>query len=156
MLFCRWRHLVAYALNTVTIVSHTPPLVDDSLRGCGHRFEFSVRQGIFLPESTSSADFHGVRAAQGCNRMHSASVCMLKIPNTSSHTTVWIHSNTVHTDSSDCSWTQCIFEYPSKWCTYNAVWLLHGWCWVKLLPSQHMFCVHHKPVYITLFEATCI
>ena len=103
MLCCRWRHLVAYALNTVTIVSHTPPLVDDSLRGCGHRFEFSVRQGIFLPESTSSADFHGVRAAPGCNRMHSASVCMLKIPNTSSHTTVWIHSNTVHTDSSDCS-----------------------------------------------------
>ena len=75
--------------HCMAIVSHMPPLVDDSLRSCGHRFEFSVRQRIFLPESTSSADFHGVRAAPGCNHMHSASMRMLKIPNTSSHTTVW-------------------------------------------------------------------
>ena len=25
------------------------------------------------------------------------------------------------------------------------LWLLHGWCHVKLLPSQPMFCVHHTP-----------
>ena len=24
-------------------------------------------------------------------------------------------------------------EYPLKWCTFSAVWLLHGWCHVKLL-----------------------
>ena len=33
--------------------------------------------------------------------------------------------------------------YPPKCCAYNAVWLLHGWCHVKLLPSRWMFCVHH-------------
>ena len=24
--------------------------------------------------------------------------------------------------------------YQPKWCTYSAVWPLHGWCHVKLLP----------------------
>ena len=24
-------------------------------------------------------------------------------------------------------------EYPRKWCTFSAVWLLHGWCHVKLV-----------------------
>ena len=38
-------------------------------------------------------------------------------------------------------------EYPPKWCTYNAVWLLHGWCHVKLLPSRRTFCVHHTTVH---------
>ena len=33
-------------------------------------------------------------------------------------------------------------QYPPKWCTYSAVWLLHGWCHVKLLSSRQMFCVH--------------
>ena len=36
--------------------------------------------------------------------------------------------------------------------------VLHGWYHMKLLPSQHMFCVHHMnyaPVYsVTSFEAT--
>ena len=27
---------------------------------------------------------------------------------------------------------------------YNAVWLLHGWCDVKLLPSRRKFCVHYN------------
>ena len=27
------------------------------------------------------------------------------------------------------------FEHPPKWCTYSVVWLLHGWCYVKPLPS---------------------
>ena len=26
---------------------------------------------------------------------------------------------------------------------YNTIWLLHGWCHMKLLLSQHTFCVHH-------------
>ena len=30
---------------------------------------------------------------------------------------------------------------------YSAVWLLHGWCQVKLLPSQHKFCVHHTTIH---------
>jgi len=34
-------------------------------------------------------------------------------------------------------------KYPLKWCTDSGIWLLHGWCHVKLLPSQHKFCVHH-------------
>ena len=31
-----------------------------------------------------------------------------------------------------------------KWFTYSAIWLLHGWCHVKLLPSRRTFCVMHK------------
>ena len=39
-------------------------------------------------------------------------------------------------------------QYPPKWCTYIAVWLLHGWCNVKLLqfrrdlltPYNHGLC----------------
>ena len=30
------------------------------------------------------------------------------------------------------------FECPLKWCTCSTVWLLHGWCHMKLLPSQHV------------------
>ena len=36
---------------------------------------------------------------------------------------------------SDCSFLQHIFEYPPKWYTCSTVWLLHGWCCIKLLPS---------------------
>ena len=39
------------------------------------------------------------------------------------------------------------FEYPLKWCTYSAVWLLRGWCRMKLLPSWHVFCVHHTTMH---------
>ena len=39
-----------------------------------------------------------------------------------------------------------ISEYPPKWCADSAIWLLHGWCHVKLLPSQCKFWVHQvKP-----------
>ena len=36
---------------------------------------------------------------------------------------------------------------PSKWCTDSAVWLLHGWCKVKLVLSRCMFCVHHTTMH---------
>ena len=39
------------------------------------------------------------------------------------------------------------FEPPPKWCTCSAVWLLNGWCHVKLLLSWRMFCVHHTTMY---------
>ena len=35
------------------------------------------------------------------------------------------------------------FSIQTKWCTDSAIWLLHGWCHVKLLPSRRMFRVHH-------------
>ena len=28
------------------------------------------------------------------------------------------------------------FESPAKWCIHSAVWLLHGWCHVKLMPPR--------------------
>ena len=31
--------------------------------------------------------------------------------------------------------------------SYSAVWLWHCWCHVKLLPSWHMFFVHHTAVH---------
>ena len=39
------------------------------------------------------------------------------------------------------------FEYLQKWCTFRAVCLLQGWCHMKLLPSRHMFCVHHTTMH---------
>ena len=52
-------------------------------------------------------------------------------------------------------------EYPPKWCIYSAIWLLQGWCHVKLLPSRHKFCVAHTTVHqFTVsrasFEATLV
>ena len=56
----------------------------------------------------------------------------------------------------ECSFTQCNFKHWLKWCTYSAVLLLHGWCHVKLLPSQCTFCAHHTAMhqFTVLFEAT--
>ena len=53
-----------------------------------------------------------------------------------------------------CTSLQCHFIW-SHICTllhihqsgYSAVWLLQGWCHIKLLPSQHAFCVHHTTVH---------
>ena len=43
------------------------------------------------------------------------------------------------------------FEFPLEWCTYSAIWLLNGWCHMKLL-SWHVFCVHHTSVH----QLTCM
>ena len=48
------------------------------------------------------------------------------------------------------------FWISTKWCTSSAVWLLHGWCHMKLLLSQCTFCVHHTTMYqfsVALFKA---
>ena len=42
---------------------------------------------------------------------------------------------------SGCSFLQCIFEFPSVWCTYSAVCLLHGCCHLST------FCVHHTTTH---------
>ena len=47
----------------------------------------------------------------------------------------------------DCSLLLRFFIYPSRWCTYSAIWLLHGWCHVKLLPARHTFCVHNTTMH---------
>ena len=42
-----------------------------------------------------------------------------------------------------------VSEYPSRRCisTYNDIWLLHGWCQVKLLPSWRTISAHHTTVH---------
>ena len=45
------------------------------------------------------------------------------------------------------------FEYPPKWCTYSAFWLLHGWCHVKLLPFQCVLCIPYMQ-NVTSLHAT--
>ena len=61
----------------------------------------------------------------------------------------------------DSKWTTRLFivrfEYPLKWCTYSTVWLLHGWCHVKLAAilacsvynhttmHHHVMSLHAKP-----------
>ena len=55
------------------------------------------------------------------------------------------------------NFTQCVFEYPQKWCACSTVWSLHSWCHVKPLVSAHILCTpyNHAMVYsVTLFEAT--
>ena len=45
----------------------------------------------------------------------------------------------------DCSFLWNLFECPQKWHTYTTIWLLHGWCRVKLLLL--LFCVHHTTMH---------
>ena len=57
----------------------------------------------------------------------------------------WLQLYTVH------------FEYPPKWCTYSTVWLLHGWCHMKLLPCWHIFCIHHTTMHqFTVYPWICV
>ena len=44
------------------------------------------------------------------------------------------------------------FQHPSKWCTYSAIWLLHGWCHVKLLPPRRTFSIHHRLPPCTILQ----
>ena len=55
---------------------------------------------------------------------------------------------------SDCSFTQRVLN-PPKWCTHSAVWLLYGWCHVKLLPPRRTFCVQYatKHQFTVLFRS---
>jgi len=40
-----------------------------------------------------------------------------------------------------------VFLYARKWITDGAVWFLHCWCHVKLLPSRGKFCVHQSTMH---------
>ena len=53
--------------------------------------------GIFLPESTFSADSFTVSVHPHVQPHAVTSVCTLKIPNIGSHTFVWTHENTART-----------------------------------------------------------
>ena len=46
---------------------------------------------------------------------------------------------------SDCSFTRHLLNIHQS--GHNAVWLLYGWCHIKLLLSQHKFCVHHSTMH---------
>ena len=44
--------------------------------------------------------------------------------------------------------THCalVHQTPTE-VVYSVIWLLHGWCQVKLLPSRRTFCVHHTTTH---------
>ena len=48
-----------------------------------------------------------------------------------------------------------VFWIHRKWCTHSAVWLLYGWCHVKLLPSRRTFGVQYatKHQFTVLFRS---
>ena len=50
---------------------------------------------------------------------------------------------------SSCMWhwlsTQCILNIHLP--SYSTVWLLHGWCHLKLLPSRCKFCARHRTMH---------
>ena len=48
---------------------------------------------------------------------------------------------------SECILLIAHFDYPHKGCTGSTVWLLHGWCHMKLLPSWHKVCVLHSTMH---------
>ena len=59
--------------------------------------------------------------------------------------------------TSDCNLTQRVLNIHRS--AYGAVWMLYGWCHVKLLTSTQVPCTpySHAPVYsVTLFEATYV
>ena len=60
---------------------------------------------------------------------------------------VTCHSESVAVFSFEC--VRAFFLYPPKWCTDSAIWLLHGWCHMKLLPSQRILCTpyNHAQIY---------
>ena len=70
--------------------------------------------------------------------LNSSILCSQKVPLHSFCMWFWI---------SDCRLLQHNIEHPPKWCTYTDILMLHGWCHTKLLPSQHMFCVHHTTIH---------
>ena len=48
---------------------------------------------------------------------------------------------------SDCRLSIARFGISTKVVYFGAVWLLHGWWHVELLPSLHTFCVHHTTTH---------
>ena len=58
---------------------------------------------------------------------------------------------------SDSLFIAC-FESPPKWCAYGAVWLLHGWCHVKLMPSRCVLCTlyNNASYHVTSCKATYV
>ena len=58
---------------------------------------------------------------------------------------------------SDCSCTQRVLNIHRS--GSGVVWLLHGWCHVKLLLTRRKLCVHHTTMHqftVSLFEATYV
>ena len=47
------------------------------------------------------------------------------------------------------------FEYPHEWRAYSAVWLLHGRCHVKLLPSRRVLCTSYNHVPYQFHVSSC-
>ena len=89
--------LPAFSPNQIVSMSEEEWLARQAQYWC--RFESPVWQGIFLLESTSSADslvasVQPLCAITSINVCASTSVRVLKIPNTASYTTVWTHKNT--------------------------------------------------------------
>jgi len=41
----------------------------------------------------------------------------------------------------------CFLQYQTKLCIDSAVWLLHGWRHLKLLPSRRKFCIHRTTIH---------
>ena len=57
----------------------------------------------------------------------------------------------------DHSFTQHVLNIHQS--GYSAVWLLHGWCHMELLPSWYKFCIHHTTMHqfrVFLFKAAFV
>ena len=66
----------------------------------------------------------------------------------SSHMRLWMN---------DHSFTQHVLNIHQS--GYSAVWLLHGWCHMELLPSWYKFCIHHTTMHqfrVFLFKAAFV
>ena len=55
--------------------------------------------------------------------------------------------------SGDCSFTQRVSNIHLS--GYSAVWLLQGWCRVKLQPSRRTFCVYHTAMHQLTLSLCC-
>ena len=71
-------------------------------------------KGFFIPESASNADCLTVSLQPRVQSHAATSVSTLQIPNIGSHTIVWTHGNTAHTDKKCIAALVTAMAYPGE------------------------------------------
>ena len=102
---------------------------------------------IYPPPPPAPQTAHKTKKVEWCNYPAIYIHCVLTVVLYSTLEQTRCYSCCMWFWMSDGSLSKCVFKYALKWCTYSAVWLLQGWCHMKLLLSQCIVCVHHTPMH---------
>ena len=110
----------------------TVELVGESCFLLWWSFGWNIQRKLWTPKDMWKWDRRGVEFF--CLKWH----CSCKtVPCMSCLFVFWKSRNRMN----NCSFTQRVLNI--HWSAYSVVWLLHDWCYVKLLPSRRTFCPHH-------------